>query len=281
MVAAAQQPWPRRLPYEVYERLQGVRWSALRELRRSAKHYRHRLEEPRKDEGYYRLGRAVHTAVFEPDRLPLDYAIWRGERKVGNEWKAFQAAHTGLTILKVEEYARACAIRDAVRHHPAASRYLAAGAAEQSIQWEDPGTMTLCKARLDWVGGGALVDLKTARSIDERTFSRTIANLAYHCQLAFYHRGMQTLGENLRPILIAVESEPPHDVAVYPLHENALYAGSEEVSDLLTQLMRAEEGQTWDRGRYPEEVELDIPAWAYGDDEDVTETLKWTDTEAA
>src|SRR5574341_903199 len=68
---------------EEYDRIDAVNWTTLKAMRASPKHYRYAAEHATEDTAAMRDGRAVHTAVLEPDRFPLDYAIWAGERRAG------------------------------------------------------------------------------------------------------------------------------------------------------------------------------------------------------
>lgn len=260
------------IPFADYLTLPAVNWSTLKHLRKSPLHYRHALENPREDNARLALGRAAHTAVFEPDKFMLEYACFKGERRAGKAWEAFKEQHAGETILKIEEYRTCLAIRDAVRRHPVAAEYLAAGVPESSIFWTDLETGLECKARPDWisVSKGALVDLKTTGDIDAHRFAATAARMLYYCQLAFYREGLKRAHDAEYPVvMIAVEQSPPHDVAVYTLDEDALYAGWEEVQVLLVRLKRCRNENRWP-GRYEEAQTLRLPGWIWPDEESDT-----------
>lgn len=275
MKLAAQSP-----PFADYLAIDAVNWSLLRELRKSPKHYHHRATEPREDADVLRLGRAAHAAVFEPERFTVDYTVWTEGRRAGKAWDQFETAALarGVTVLTAAQYEKACRIRNAVNAHPVAAAYLrSAGEAERTITWTDPKTKRACKARLDWVTQQSIVDLKTSRSIVERQFATAVATYGYHCQLAFYRAGWKAVtGQELAAILIAVESEPPHDVAVFRLDDDALTAGAEEVAELLDKLKDCESAGQFP-GRYPREVELQLPRWCFPDDEEVEDSagVKW------
>lgn len=265
MLTSAQQP----ASFAAYEQIEAVNWSTLKHLRRSPLHYRHALTTESADTDALRLGRAVHTAVLEPDRFALEYAVWQGGRRAGAEWTAFQVAHEEQTILTLDQYQRACSIRDSVRSHPVAAPYLREGKAEQTIEWAHEKTKIRLKGRPDWISPTALVDLKTSRhAINYRLFATDVYRLGYHCQLAMYQAGIKaTMGMELPPVLIAVEPEPPHDVAVYLLDEDAIYAGAEEVDELLQALRECQQTGSW-RGRYSSAQDLSLPRWAFPDEED-------------
>ncbi len=80
------------MTFAEYLKLPAVNWSTLKAGRTSPLHYKHRLENPLEDSTRLAMGRGAHTALFEPDRFLLDYALFAGPRRAGKEWKAFKAA---------------------------------------------------------------------------------------------------------------------------------------------------------------------------------------------
>lgn len=264
------------MTFEEYLAIRAVNWSTLKELRRSPLHYRHRLAVPREDSATLRAGRVAHTAVFEPERFPLDYVVFSHENKGGKVvrngkvWEAFEADNADRTIITPAEREKCLAMSAAVRGNPIAMKYLEQGKPEHVIQWRDPETKMPCKGRLDFFSEScpAIVDLKTTGSVAGNTFGAIAARLSYHLQLAFYSAGMKAVyGRELPVKIIAVEKEPPHDVAVFDVDADALYAGAEEVASLMVKLHFCRERNRWP-GMYEEEQTLRLPPWALGDDED-------------
>jgi hypothetical protein len=256
----------RGMAFDEYAAIDAVNFSTLKEMAKSALHYRHRLLTPREDTAGMRMGRAVHTAVLEPDRFPLEHVVFDGPVRRGKEWDAFEAANGDHTILRADEYASCLAIRDAVRSHPVASDLLR-GESEVVATWVDVDTHIACKARLDHVNEACIADLKTTSgAVDERTFTNLSARMLYHAQLAFYDAGVP-LAHN--PRIIAVEAEPPHDVVVYRLSDDAMNAGRQLVSDLLHHLVACRERDLWP-GRCSAEMGLTVPPWLLADDSDST-----------
>jgi len=254
---------PRKMPFEDYLAIDAVNWSLLRHMDASPAHYRHRELEPPPDTPRLALGRAAHTAVLEPEVFDERYAVFDGARRAGKAFDEFEEANIGLTILRRDEYDTCMAVRDAVCAHEVAASLLY-GSSELVYEWTDPDTGIACKARLDHVNAdGGLIELKTTSSVDGRTFELLSARMLYHCQLAFY---MRALGGGPLPTIIAVEIEPPHDVAVFELTEEALCVGDARVSELLDQLATCRKTDEWP-GRYTETQELSLPPWMMPDDE--------------
>jgi exodeoxyribonuclease VIII len=258
----------RRETFPGYRRVRAVNWSTLKEMARSPKHYRYRLENPPEETPAMRLGRAIHTAVLEPDAFPLEYVVYDGPRRAGKDWEEFAAVNVRKTILKVDEYQTALDVRDAVRGHKLAARLLRRGRREVTLQWTDPQTHMRCKGRLDHLRGDVLTDLKSTRDVDARTFGRLAARMGYIQQLAFYRRGLLATGHAEAPVyVVVVESEAPFSVAVYEVDDDALYAGDEIVGELLQQVKGCRKRRRWPDAHEGLET-LDVPPWFFQDGKD-------------
>jgi hypothetical protein len=258
------------MDFKAYASIAAVNWSTLREIKRSPKHYRYRLEHAREDSTTLMMGRAAHTAVLEPEKFADEYAVFTGARRAGKAWEEFQAANASKTILKADEYENMIAIRDAVRAHPVASRYLSGGVSEHTVTWSETinGIVIACKARLDYLGS-AIVDLKTSRDAGAGAFGRTAARFGYHCQVVWYRRGVRAATKRELPmVLVAVETDAPHDVAAYKVTDDQMWAADEEINALLIKVADCRRFDRWP-GAHEEEAELELPHWALGDtDED-------------
>lgn len=255
-----------------YRAIDAVNWSTLKRMRLSAKHYKYGLTAPSEDSDPMRLGGAVHTALFEPDKFVDRYAVWINGRRAGSEWKAFEtAAETrGLTILTADQLATMASICAAVKAAPLARAYLdRKGMAELIVEWKDAETGIPCKCRIDWLTEDDVVDLKTSRhAADPHAFARDAYQLGYFHQLAFYKRGVDENHKRHGAVIIAVEPTPPHDVAVYRLGARALEAADCEIDDMLAALKVCRDTDNWP-GRFSAEAELDWPKWAYPNLDDI------------
>lgn len=271
------------ISFAEYAAIDAVNWSWLKSMRQSALHFQYHGEHSREDSVMFAKGRAFHTAVLEPDRLALDYAVFTGARRAGKAWDDFEVANANKTILKAEEFGKCLEMARAVKAHPAAARYLASGKAEQTIEWVDAATGIKCKARPDWLCS-AVVDLKSSREVGQAAFGKTAARLDYHGQLAFYRRGVVALtGKELPLVFIAVEHEAPHDVCVYRVPESVADEADTMVSDLLFRVKQCRATGQWP-GAHPDEEDLLLPPWALvgdGDEELTSEVLDEEEGEQA
>lgn len=263
----------RRYTFAEYKQIEAVNWSSLKHMRRSPLHFKAALEADRRDTPALRLGRAVHTAVFEPERLMRATAVWEGGDRRGKDWDRFKVLHAHQEILKVEEAERVIEIRDAVRSAPSVMPYLATGDPEHTILWRDQRSQVQCKGRLDWASDACVLDLKTARNAtDPRAFALDAFKLGYFHQLAFYQRGLATIrgmAEGPPALVVAVEPEPPHDVVLYRLSEDALHFVNQHIDELLAKVVNCRETNTWPGFCRELEHPLDMPRWAYPSVEDM------------
>jgi exodeoxyribonuclease VIII len=257
------------MPYEIrsafakYFKIKAVNWTLLKEMARSPLHYEHRRLNPREDSVGLARGRAVHTAMLEPELFAQEYVVYTGGRRQGNAWEEFEAAYDGYTILKQDEYDKAMFAAKAVRKHPEAASIVKGCKYEKTFQWVDKPTKLKCKCRVDGIGD-ALFDLKTTGNVDTRIFGNLAARMLYHGQLAFYNDGSKHKGD---VYIIAVEAEPPHDVGVFKLGEDELLIGREMYQAFLARVRECTDSGIWP-GKYPERQRLSLPRYAYGDDEE-------------
>jgi hypothetical protein len=260
-----------------YEDIDAANYSTIKLLGRSPKAYLHAKDNLGKREPSDTLtrGLAAHTAVLEPDRFLLDYVLWEGERRAGKFWDDFaaRAKAENKTILRKQDYDFALRVREAVRSDPVAAPYLTSGLHEATIVWTDGQTGIRCKGRPDFItADGLVVDLKTTRSVEAWAFQRQAAKLHYHAQAAFYCDGQEVLtGHPPRSIVIAVESEEPHDVVVYTLDDTVLAAGRDTYREWLAILKQCRDAGRWPGYANGAVMPFQLPSWSVDADEDETD----------
>jgi len=259
--------------FNEYLNLDGINWSSLKLIHESPLAYRYWQDHPRGDKPAYALGRAAHVAILEPERFAKDVVVFDG-RRAGKVWKEFQEENDGAEIVKPAEMAQIKAMVDAVHNHPVAMSALECGTMETNMEWTDPVTGLACKGRADCITD-RVVDLKTAREVNRRQFTRAAADYLYHGQTSFYHDGyghmMNEQGGGasaIPPLIIAVQSTPPYDVAVYEIGADALEAGRNLYRGLLDTLKACQDADYWP-GCEVDAVEMELPPWAAGVEEEV------------
>lgn len=261
--------------YAAYDALDGIRFSRLKLMRESPLHYAHAVDKDTANRGFLR---AVHCLVLEPWRFE-DLFIVDAERQTAKRRELHALANVGKTVIKPADETKARNIANAVRTHPAAGPlFTGEGQSEVPMQWRHPATGLLCKALRDrWTrdkfGQRCLVDLKTYGTTDPRLVGRRVYDLGAHVQMAHYEEGARitTGDEDIKCLIVSAESGPPWDVAVFELDRHgALHAGQVEREDLMARLAECMAADRWP-GRFEDVEVLDLPAFAYTDDEITTD----------
>lgn len=253
-----------------YEQIDAVNFSTLKECAKSPKHYRWALENQRATTNALRRGSLTHTAILEPDRMPIDYAVWDGERR-GKAWKAFAAGNCDRDVVTLKEYELALRLRDAVHADPVASELVRGGVREPTLLWHDRDTRMRCKGRPDLVHDDhVIVDLKTTACARPFEFGRSVAKYGYHIQAAFYSDGYERVViREPRYVIVAVESVEPHDVIVYEVDEGAIGPGRDEYARLLRTVKDCQEQDVWPGYAGGMRLRLELPPWARDEDDGI------------
>lgn len=271
------------LPHEMaleedYQTASGLRWSHLKFMRESPLHFHTAAFDPElvKQSDALLLGGAVHCRVFEPEHFASRFVCYSEPKSKGEgsrkRWQEFQEQNADKSILDAEQWEQTNNIANKIITHPLALELLQIGRAEVPLRfWEQD---IEGKAKLDWLHAGSqpsIVDLKTARFIEQRRFQSAAWSLGYFHQADYYRRALAfNLGcqaAELPFYIIAVEPAAPHDVAVYRLDDDSLQVAHAEVEDLLQQLRHCRARGEWP-GRYNSVMPLCAPRWAMDDDDD-------------
>lgn len=261
------------MPFEDYLKLPGLSASALKKLMRSPMAYRYSQDHPMPSTAAMALGTAAHAAILEPDSFKDRFPIWGGGARRGKEWDTFCLNNEGRQILTVAEFEQVQGMARSVRTFDPAMRYLHAGEAEIGLTWDQSGRGF--RGRLDWLtevdGHPVIVDLKTTRDARPRQFGNSAFHLGYHIQFALYADGYQAnTGVFPRFVVVCVESNAPHEPAVYAVPDDVLDKGREDYTRLLELLQECESTNTWPPSVQAEEF-LSLPSYAYhSEDEDLS-----------
>lgn len=231
------------------------------------------------------FGTLAHTAILEPKRFMEGYQLipefWgytaKGERTTSRNCKEvkdkeamfYATLPKGTIAVEQEEYNNLTGMMGAILDHKDACVALTNGKPELSGWYVDKETGLLCRIRPDFLhfNGRTLVDVKTTKDCEAFSFARDIYSHGYHIQLAMYAAGCEAItGVKVKfPTIIAIEKQPPFEVAVYVLDDAAMDLGEAMYRRGLRRLKEALTTGVWPK--YQSQAQnISLPGYAYWDD---------------
>lgn len=276
------------LPRAEYDRWASINFSVLKHMSRSPAHCHQQMIDPPWPSKAMAYGNLVHTAVLEPRLLATEYAVPPVVPKVGKvniaTWKAFEAENPHMVgtmrdgkrwAISADDMHSVQAISAACWKHPRGRQILEAqGQNELTVHWTDDETDEPCKGRMDRVcvidSVPVVVDLKTTSDpAVPSIFERTVARYQYHCQAAWYLRGLTTREPAFADAdywFLVVEIAPPHGVRVMKLAKEAIDLGWERMRRNLDEFSACKALDAWPG--YPPTIPLvGLPPWAMREEE--------------
>lgn len=173
-----------------------------------------------KDSDAMRWGRLFEAMLLDPETWRQDFAILtpaieqgllseakrKGSKATSfsrqlSTYQAWKREHeaAGWTIITREEQDTAEFAAEHARKDPRIAEALAGGKHNVALVWQHEPTGLMLKALIDLLPeAGAILDVKTARETDERSFGRQVLELSYHLQAAWYLAGWEALGDDVR-----------------------------------------------------------------------------------
>lgn len=229
--------------------------------------FKYERDNGRPEKRAFDFGHAAHGLVLgvgEP-LVVVDAEDWRSKAAREERDAAYAA---GQVPILASEYATVQAMADAITRHPLASALFDRdnGSAERSIFWHDDRHDVERRARIDWLttagGRPCAVDYKTTISADPAQIRRTVANLNYHQQDAWYIDGLTALGlEDPAFLFVFQEKNPPYLVTVVELDAIARRTGRDLNTRALNLFAECEATGVWPG--YTSDIELiGLPTWA-------------------
>lgn len=212
------------------------------------------------------LGSAIHCAVLEPDEYTDRFTHYTG-RRAGKGYDDFKARNAHRTVLSLKSQLVVDQTLDYLRERDRLYNVIKNGEAEMSYFAADPVHERMRKARADWIGElngqRLLIDLKTTWSLNDRHIQKTLHDMNYHMQAAYY---LDTVGlvEGEPPAgfaILWIRTTPPVDMRVSIVGNATLDVGREKYQQAFGELHEAIERD--DFPGYPAEPSLlELPTWA-------------------
>lgn len=257
-----------------YHAAEGISNSGLKLISRSPAHYYAQCLDPERkpEEPTPALiaGRALHTAILEPDLFLGAYAILpadaprkpsvtqRNAKKPSAKtiesiewWDNWLDTQGHKQQLKSDDAAEYQKIGQLIRNHPELSRLMRAGDAEQSIFANDPVTGVLVKCRTDWrtflADLNVTCDYKSSNDARANKFQRDALKYGYFQQAPFHMDVQKWAGlPEVDLWLFAVfEKEPPYAIKLYEVAEQELERGRQQYRRALNTYAECLESNEW------------------------------------
>jgi hypothetical protein len=256
----------RDVPSDVYHAWPFLSSHRLAMLDRSPAHLQIELANPRPQTPAMARGEAVHLACLQPDLFHQWYVVSPKFDRRTTKGKAdaaeFEAANAGKEVISQDEWCQYRAMSDAVWEHLAAGKLLR-GELDIEVSGIFDRDGIRCKLRADFVNRSisAICDLKTCEDGSIDAFQSSVAKFNYYRQAAFYLDGLAALGQPMKHfVFIAVESDPPHAVAVYRLDPDAIEAGRKINNSLMAVYRQCLKSGEWP-AYSPMVQDIGLPAW--------------------
>lgn len=233
-------------------------------------------EFERAESDKFDLGTAAHAYLLEGETgfVIVDAPDWRTKSA---QVKRAEARLAGKVPLLAERWAdvqaMALAARRQAARHEDPPLPLTNGRPEPSLVWREGDVW--CRARLDWLHADqrTIDDYKTSAALaNPLSWTRTLFNMGYDVQAAFYLRGLRVLtGIDATFRFVVQENYPPFALAVIALGPEAQALAERKVERAIGLWRECRATGTWPG--YPTRTcWADLPPW---------EATRWLEREAA
>jgi len=265
------------LPFHEYQQdVPALNPSVIVECDKSPFHAWHAWNFPKPERPALQVGKALHSVLLEPRVFAEKYrkANQRRTAKYVEEGKA-----AGIEYLLPQDFDNIVEAGRRASLCKGLQRFIKAGKSEVSLFTDEFGCQV--KGRLDWISTDplAILDVKTAREIDKRNFSRAFYRYHYDIKLGLYQRWLQRLmnADNIPVYLLLVENQGPWDCAMFPrsggeavpIPDAVLERGAKKGLGWIEQIKAGIESDQWHGIGDSPDAELETPSWEMDEDEDI------------
>lgn len=247
--------------------------SGLKQAYKSMAHYKHYLTESQSETPALIFGRALHSALFEPNDFKKSYVVApEGIDRRTKEGKAWYATNSDVTVLTHDNMIDINKMIESVESHPLYNdMFFNNLIVETPIIWSNEFRMKAdgMLAPCDQYPNGLIIDLKSTINASNREFINQSIKLGYHIQAAHYATGFMQHFETTHPpefVFIAVEKSAPYLCQYFQIDDELLNIGFEIVDDLIVKIRHAQETGIW--SGYSDAMQtMTAPNWLLKDDD--------------
>lgn len=233
-------------------------YSALKEFRKSPKHYQMYLKRPRIQTDAMLNGSVVDTLLLEPEKFEGRYLVADKPEQRSNAWKEEWArviAEAGeKTVIPTHVYENAMRQVESVMAHPIAGAMIERKRKTQvRIKWTHKATGLPMIGYVDleteaWESL-TIVDLKTGKSSDPEDFIRDAGRMDYHLQVGAYLDGYPRCYFRIPNFaFIVVENDEPYNVSVFFADAKYLHMAKDEFHGTMNAFKYCMDNDLWKQG---------------------------------
>ena len=257
-----------------YDALDGINHSKLKHFKDSSKYGAYKLTAPFNPTAAMRIGTSTHTLVLEPEKFDEEYIIGgpineKTGKTYGSDSAKFknwlEEQDEGKKYLSDQEAIQSRRVANNTKHNETAMFWLdQCEHKEAAITWTDPYSGLKCKALLDAFSAANLIfaDYKTiGKSVTYDELSKTIYNMGYYQQFAFYNDGLFHNGIDCKDVIaVFAQTADEQDVATARIGAESLALGQVHYQQCFDNYKAFLAGDV--KGHNSELFELNVPGWA-------------------
>ena len=263
----------------------GISASGLKDMRKCPAYFKHKKDTPSLDKDKSEVlivGSAIHTYILEPSLFNQTYIIAPTSDKRKKIWKDFigkiDERDSEKPILRKESGDMMEEIRQSllkrrdnqgvniyehIIHHNMAVR-------EKAMYVIDKTRGILLKCKVDINLNGVMIDLKSTKSAEHKSFAKDMANLGYDIQAGFYLMVAKLGGKPAKGFgFIAIEKEAPYLSSSIVMAQRDITLGTFTANRLLDEYARCIDTGLWygyngldkDKKQEPLLKEVNMPGW--------------------
>lgn len=259
--------WLNDISDDIYNNIDALRASDLKEFCKSAAHYMTAVTTTRPQTEAMRWGSIVHLALLQPEEferrvvieLPCDKRTTAGKAQYA-EFKASLALDS--IVITHDERMILLDMRYSYAQYTTYKEGFAEAVFERAGMAELFGVSCKIKPDIFLTDSNKIYDLKTTEDASEQAFTRTIFSYQYHIQAAFY----ALVAEEITgfPVeffsFIAIEKKAPYAVREFVLSKSTLDYAKVIVRRKLSLFHSCKLMDLWD-GYSKTPVSVEIPRW--------------------
>lgn len=224
-------------------------------------------KNPKKKTEAMHFGTMAHEATLEGKKFLERYVVqpvFKGLTLEGKETTSMNSKHVreqyeawleslpkNALIMTQDEHDRLRFMMDSLLNHKFVADILKDGIPEHKKMWRDPVTGFKCVSSDDFVSfkNDVWVDIKTTTDSNWYSFRRTVEQLRYDFQCAFYARGnKETYGNSLEDkVWIALESQAPYGCRVHYVDPYYQSSGEAAVKKAMLDLSHCVKHEAWNQ----------------------------------